>query len=340
MQQELLALRVTAIADETPDAKTFFLHPTDGRPVPYQAGQFLTFLFDFGGHETRRSYSMSSAPGLDDPLAVTVKRVENGEISRYLLDRVRVGDVLRSLPPSGRFVLDDETTGDLVLVGAGSGITPLFSMVKTALATQPGRRVLLIYASRNAQSAIFFDELSALAKQHPGRFTLLPQFSAEGQRLNNARLEALLLQHLRGPQTDVRAYLCGPADFMRLVRITLIFMGFHAEQIRQEHFVVEAPPAPPVPTLAIPSRVTVVFREKIQHLSVPAGQYLLAAALEAGIPLPYSCRGGRCSTCAVRCTQGRVAMRINDVLTARDLSDGWVLTCTGYAESEEVRLEV
>ena len=340
MHLETLPLRVTAIAAETPDAKTFFLHSPDGSPVPYRAGQFLTFLFDFGGHEVRRSYSMSSAPGVDADLAVTVKRVENGEISRYLLDRVGVGDVLRSLPPSGRFVLDGEINGDLVLIGAGSGITPLFSMLKTVLATQPTRRVLLIYASRDARSAIFYEKILAFSRQHPDRFTLLAPFSAEGQRLNNARLENLLLRHLRGPRTETRAYLCGPADFMRLARITLLFMGFHADQIRQEHFVVETPPAPPVPTLSTPSRVTIWFRGKTHHVAVPAGQYLLTAALEAGISLPYSCRGGRCATCAARCTHGRVAMRINDVLTARDLADGWVLTCTGYAESEEVKLEV
>jgi len=339
MQQELLALRVTAIAAETADAKTFFLQPTDGGLVPYQAGQFLTFLFEVNGHEIRRSYSMNSAPGVDAHLAVTVKRVENGAISRYLLDRVRGGDVLRSLPPSGRFVLDDETTGDLVLVGAGSGITPLFSLLKTALATQPSRRVLLIYASRDARSAIFYEKILALAQQHPDRFTLLPQFSTEGQRLTNARLENLLLRHLTGPRTHARAYLCGPADFMRLARITFLFLGFHADQLRQEHFVVEAVPAPPVPTLATPSRVRIAFRGKMHHLTVPAGQYLLTAALEAGISLPYSCRGGRCSTCAARCTRGRVAMRLNDVLTARDVSEGWVLTCTGYAESAEVELE-
>lgn len=345
MPDETLTLRVSAIVVETADTKTFVLQPTDGRAVPYRAGQFLTFLFDFQGHEVRRSYSMSSAPGVDADLSVTVKRVENGEVSRYLLDRVGVGDVLRALPPSGRFVLDDETAGDLVLVGAGSGITPLFSILKTALVTQPNRRVLLVYASRDAKSAIFYEKILELARRHSDRFTLLPQFSAEGRRLNNARLEGLLVGHLRGPRTKqerlpVRVYLCGPAGFMRLARITLLFMGFHTEQIRQEHFVIEAPPAPPVPTLATPSRLTVLFRGKTHVLTVPAGQYLLTAALEAGLPLPYSCRGGRCSACAARCTSGRVAMRINDVLTARDLSDGWVLTCTGYAESEEVRLEV
>lgn len=339
MQQNLLSLRVTALVAETADAKTFFLRPTDGRSVPYQAGQFLTFLFEVNGHEIRRSYSMSSAPGVDADLAVTVKRVENGEISRYLLNRVRVGDVLRSLPPSGRFTLAEETGGDLVLIGAGSGITPLFSILKTVLATQPTRRVLLMYASREARSAIFYGQLLALSRQHPDRFTLLTPFSAEGQRLTNARLESLLRRHLHGPRDPVRAYLCGPADFMRLARITLLFVGFHADQIRQEHFVVETTPVPPVPTLSVPSRVTIRFRGKTHRLAVPAGQYLLTAALEAGISLPYSCRGGRCATCAARCTSGRIAMRLNDVLTARDLSEGWVLTCTGYAESEEVELD-
>jgi ring-1,2-phenylacetyl-CoA epoxidase subunit PaaE len=337
MNEETLALRVEAIFSETPDAKTFALRPADGSPVSYQAGQFLTFLFNFHGHEVRRSYSMSSAPGVDEALSVTVKRVENGEASRFLLDRVRVGDTLRALPPSGRFVLDD-SAGPLVLLGAGSGITPLFSLLKMALATQPARAVLLLYASRDARSTMFREPLATLARQHPDRLTLLHQYSAEGQRLNNARLETLLRRHLGTDPADARFYLCGPSDFMRMARITLLFMGFHADQLRQEHFVVETPPAPPL--LAVPSRVTLVFRGKTHVLDVPAGQYLLTAALDAGLPLPYSCRGGRCATCVARCRSGQVAMRINDVLTARDLSAGLVLTCTGYAESGEVTLDV
>ncbi len=340
MKQEILTLRVRAIRPEAPEVVTYFLEPTDGQPVSYRAGQFLTLLFDFRGHEVRRSYSLSSAPGVDAELAITVKRITNGEVSRYLLDRLRVGDILRALPPTGRFVLDDETTDDLLLIAAGSGITPVFSILKSVLTTQPARSVTLIYASRDAQNTIFFDEINALVAQHSDRLTVLYQRSAEGQRLNNQRLERLVTRHLRGPRATAHGYLCGPEEFMRMARITLLFLGFQADQIRQEQFVIEAPPAPPVPTRSTPSRVTLFFREKTHVLDVPAGEYLLTAALAAGIPLPYSCRGGRCSACAARCTAGRVALRINDVLTARDLAEGWVLTCTGYAESEAVTLEV
>ncbi|MBC7892374.1 MAG: ferredoxin--NADP reductase [Sphingobacteriaceae bacterium] len=343
--QEILTLCVRAIRPEAPEVATYFLESTDGQAVSYRAGQFLTLLFDFQGHEVRRSYSLSSAPGVDAELAITVKRIVNGEVSRYLFDHLHVGDTLRALPPSGRFVLDEETTGDLLLIAAGSGITPLFSILKSVLATQPSRPVILIYASRDDRNTIFLNEINALADRHPARLTVLYQRSAEGQRLNNQRLERLVLNHLRGPRAKqerlaTRGYLCGPEEFMRMARITLLFMGFHADQIRREQFVIEAPPAPPVPTLSTPSRVTLLFREKTHILDVPAGEYLLTAALAAGIPLPYSCRGGRCSACAARCTAGRVAMRINDVLTARDLAEGWVLTCTGYAESEAVTLEV
>ncbi len=338
MQEDTLLFHIAAIRDETPDAKTFVLRPTDGQMVPYRAGQFLTFLFKSKGAELRRSYSLSSAPGVDADLAVTVKRVENGEISRYLFDRLHVGNGLRALPPSGRFFLNEDPSGDLVLIAAGSGITPVFSILKTALFAQPDRRILLIYASRDARSTIFREALDALARQHPDRLTVVYQRSAEGQRLNNQRLERLVDRQVHGHRANSRVYLCGPSDFMRMARITLLFMGFHDEQIRQEHFVIETPPAPP--RLSVPSRVTLLFRGKPHLLQVPAGQYLLTAALAAGLPLPYSCRGGRCATCVARCLNGKIAMRINDVLTARDLAEGWVLTCTGYAETAEVTLEV
>ncbi|MCY7349129.1 MAG: ferredoxin--NADP reductase [Cytophagaceae bacterium] len=348
MEEVVLRLRIKGIIRETPDVKTFVLEPTENRVIPYRAGQFLTVLLPLHGRDVRRSYSLSSSPEADQDLAITVKRVTNGAVSRHLLDSLRMGDELRCLPPAGRFTLDDASTDGLFLIGAGSGMTPLFSLLKTALHTQPHRKITLLDANRDARSAIFFNELNLLAQQHPDRLTVLHLFStpSDGQparRLNNHLLERLVRLHVQGDWSMIRFYVCGPPDFMRMVRITLRFMGFGPDQIRLENFVVEAiPVAEVLPTdpNAPPSRVTLIFRETKYHLAVAPGTYLLTAALAAGIPLPYSCRGGRCSACAARCLSGRVVMRINDVLTERDLAEGWVLTCTGHAESEEVVLSV
>ena len=365
---DLLPLRITRIQPEiatatSTDVNSYYLEPVDGGPVPYRAGQFLTLVIAYrtGGlnnHEVRRSYSLSSAPAVDKRLRLTIKRIPNGEISRYLFNTLRVGDVLMSLPPAGRFTLDESHTDDLVLIGAGSGITPLFSILKQVLLTEPNRRVTLLYSNTHEQSIIFRDELDDLHRRYADRFRLTHLLSSptgnwtglhrnfRRGRLNNVMLERLLPELIGGSNPDnLRFYVCGPGDYMRMVQFTLVFRGIRPEQIRRENFVIEPVTLTPPLTEAIDRTVLLRFRKRGMEnreveISVPAYKSILQAALDEGIALPYSCRGGRCSTCAARCTAGRVVMTINDVLTERDLADGWVLTCTGYPASDGVIIEL
>jgi ring-1,2-phenylacetyl-CoA epoxidase subunit PaaE len=341
-------LRVKALRDETPDTRSFVLEPTDGLPLRYRAGQFLTLLLNLTGTEIRRSYSLSSAPGIDPDPTLTIKRVPNGAASRYLLDHLRVGDELRALKPAGRFTLDpsDGTPRDLVFFAAGSGITPVFALLKTTLYTEPTACCTLIFSNRSPRSTIYRSELDQLAEQFPDRFALQHWWSQppDGfpKRLNNAAVERLVGEVLRYPPERAEWYLCGPEDYMRMIRIVLLFLGINPERIHREAFVVEAPDAPPpIRDLdAPPCQVQIRYRNRVYDLTVPPGQYILTAALKDGIALPYSCRGGRCSACTARCTSGRVKMTINDVLTDRDLREGYVLTCTGIPETDEVVLEI
>lgn len=349
MTDDLLHLRVIEVAAETPDATSFFLEPLNGKPVVYRAGQFLTLILqNRNGHDVRRSYSLSSTPG-EKLLRLTVKRLHNGEMSRYLLNTLRVGDVLTSLHPAGRFTLDEDQTGDLMLFGAGSGITPLFGLLKQVLQADPARRVTLVYSNSDEQSIIFRNELDDLKRRFPERFQLLYLLSNPADdwnglrgRLNNVRLEQMLpgLTGISAPES-LQFYICGPTDYMRMVQFTLVFSGFSPDQIRHENFVIEpAPVSPSLPLLAQDRMVLLTFRNREINIQVPAYKSILQAALDEGVNLPYSCRGGRCSTCASRCVAGRVYMTINDVLTERDLADGWVLTCTGYPESDGVVIEI
>lgn len=381
MTQDILQLRIVRIKQEIAtasraDTNSYFLEPTDGQPVPYRAGQFLTLLLNHptngpNDHEVRRSYSLSSAP--DEPLRLTIKRVTNGEISRFLLDTLRVGDVLTSLFPAGRFVLDPDQTGDLVLFGAGSGITPLFSILKHVLHSETTRRVALLYSNSNERSIIFRDELDDLQRQYPDRFGLTYLLSNPPDdwsklrgsirlgRLNNVMLDGLLPTLIGASErSDLHCYVCGPGDYMRMVQFTLIFSGIRPEQILRENFVITPVVLMPPPALAQDRTVVLRFRnsnrivrEIVDHevtarevedrevvITVPAYKSILQAALDEGVVLPYSCRGGRCSTCIARCTAGSVQMTINDVLTERDLAEGWVLTCTGYPAGDGVVIEV
>lgn len=359
MNEELIHLQVSEIIRETHDTKTLILQPVSGQPIPYQAGQFLTLLFHHLGHEVRRSYSLSSTPGdassgePAEPLSLTIKRVENGEISRHLLDHLHVGDALTSLPPTGRFTLEThpDQQRDIVLIGAGSGISPLFGILKQVLRDEPKSHVTLLYCNTSERNIIFYSQLEALQKQYSDRFQLIHLLSQPSDdwrktgnirrgRLNNWLLENMLPELTRFERDAARWYICGPFAFMRMVQITLIYAGIRLDAIKKENFVIEPVTRTPPPELAKDHRILLRYRGTEYDIDVPAYKSILQAALDHGIPLPYSCKGGRCSSCAVRLKAGEIHMTINDVLTERDLNNGWVLTCTGYPASEGVELEV
>lgn len=347
MSDSLIFLRVRNIIIEKFNVKTFVFERTDGEKLNYSAGQFLTFLIDMHGHEVRRSYSMSSAPEVDAFPAITVKRISNGEISRFWLDHVEEGDVFKCLPPSGRFILEISKgePRDIVLIGAGSGITPLFSILKQALITEKECVVTLIYANRSQNHTLFWDHIQDWQHQFPARLKVIHIHSQPSDewngirgRINNTRLEQMIGKSLVHDKNKAKFFICGPFELMRSVEITLHYLHFQKDQIRRENFVIRNPPSEP--RVEIAQDVRLIFKGKRYDLHVPVDKTILQAALDSGIHLPYSCKGGICATCAGICRSGQVFMTINDVLTDADLSQGWILTCTAYPQSENVLIEM
>lgn len=334
---EHLQLRIKNIRQETNSSKSYFIEEAGGKKIEYKAGQFFTLLVNLHDREVRRSYSISSAPGVDKDIYFTIKRIENGELSRYLFDHLKTGDILTSLPPTGRFTIDEPESKLAVFISAGSGITPVFSLIKHILYQFAGTNVLLIYQNHNEEESIFREELLLLQKKFEQRFTLREIFShptvsnKPSQRLNNNLLEKILLQNLT--DAPVRFYLCGPEAFMRMAQFTLKVMGYSHESIRRENFFATAPP-PPFMTDTTPHNVIINYHNKKYHIQVGYPSNILEVALKHHIRLPFSCRGGRCSTCTSRCTSGRVKMSINDVLTPKDLRNGLILTCVSYPETD------
>ncbi|MDR3713863.1 MAG: iron-sulfur cluster-binding domain-containing protein [Puia sp.] len=346
---EPLIFRITDIAPETRDAATLKLEPVGGELyVPgkmpaYEAGQFLTFLLTLRGRALRRSYSICSAPGVDPFLAVTIKRVANGEVSRYLLDHCRVGDTLVSLPPFGRFTLatHPQQQRNIFFIAAGSGMIPVFSLLKKVLREEPLSRVTLLSQDRDEDSILFRKSLAVLRVRFPLSFHWSAFLSKPADpRINGRHLNSTILEETVGrqgasvPDAETLFFLCGPLPFMRMSWFTLRVMGIEERQIKKENFTVDAVPAPPVSTDNRPRRVTIHYRQKTCTIRVAYPDTILTAALHQGIPLPYSCRGGRCSACMARCLDGQVKMSINEVLSEKDLEQGWVLTCVGYAETD------
>ena len=332
---ERWTLEVTAVEREANDTKTIYFRRADGGPFPYRAGQFLTLLFLSHDRELRRSYSFCTTPDTDPVPGITVKRVPNGEISRYLLDHLRVGDALISLPPAGRFLLDDGA-GIHFFVAAGSGIVPVYSLLKQALSQRSQPRVLLLSQFHDAPGAPFYDNLQSLSVKHsPERFRWVDFLTIRNGRLNNWWLEQWLFAVLSPDVfSDTRFYICGPPAFMRMAQFTLRTLGIAEAHIKREHFTVEHIPAPPPVFDRTARKITIHDGSGTHAFEVKWPDAVLAAGLRQGIPLPYSCRAGRCSTCAARCVKGKVRMTINEVLTDDDLRAGLVLTCVGYAETD------
>lgn len=350
-----IALKVKGILPEAKETITLLLERTDGAPLNYKAGQFLTLILPINGRELRRSYSFSSAPGLDPTASITIKRVINGEASRFLQDHLQVGDELQTLPPAGKFTLEDIRGPRLFFIAAGSGMVPVFSLLKTALSQDQAKQVTVLSQFRDEESILFKKSLEELETRYKPRFRWVNLLSGAVKktpgtpgdvsggskrigRLNNWLLEELLGELLLiesdGDKQDPYFFLCGPPAFMRMAQFTLRLMGIAGTQIKKENFTVEYVPPPPLLTDTSPKKITLHTANRSYQFEAAWPTTILQAGLDNHIPMPYSCRGGRCSTCVAKCLKGEVKMSINEVLTDKDLLTGLVLPCVGYAATD------
>lgn len=335
----MLQLKVEAIQFETADTATFFLSEISGRKINYLPGQFITLVFTHHHEEVRRSYSLSSSPD-EELLSITVKRVTNGEISRFMLTKVKPGTIINAVEPAGRFTIPDlEAAKDIMLFAAGSGIVPVFSQLKYILNREGKSRLTLIYSSQDQDSVLFETQLNELQTQHPDRLRVIHLLSSEGNRLNNITVEQLVKQNTYFGFDTAEFYLCGPFSYMRMVRLTLLFMGLDNSQIRKENFVLETVPVTAGYINYPPQTIRIQFNNELHDLQVGENQTILQAALQNNIALPYSCRAGICSACTAKCSSGKIDMAVNDVLTDLDLAHGFILTCTGHPVSDDVVIE-
>ena len=335
---DVINFRVEQVRLETPVCYTYFLREVTGKSIAYKAGQFLTLLLTINGREVRRSYSLSSAPLVDANLSITVKRVPNGEASRYIIDNIKEGDVIQALLPAGRFTINQPNEKLFCFIAAGSGISPIYALIKSLLNKPSEQKLLLIYQSRKEDTAIFRKQLLLLQEGYRNRFTIIELFSQPGshsippRRLNNFLLEQIIRQHVH--TTSVQFYICGPALFMKMGEFTLKTLGYESSKIFKENFVIDTPAPPALMIDSKPRKVSIHYKHDEFDVQVKYPESILQAALRQHVHLPYSCRGGRCSTCTVRLLSGKVKMSINDVLTEKDIADGLVLTCVGYAETD------
>ncbi|RAY13531.1 3-ketosteroid-9-alpha-hydroxylase [Actinomadura craniellae] len=332
-----LEVRVVEVVRETADARSLVLEPVgEGRDrFAYRPGQFLTLR----AGRVARCYSLSSSPARDEKLKVTVKRVAGGEGSNWICDNVAEGDVLQVLRPAGTFV-PRSLDVDLLLLAAGSGITPVMSILKSCLYAGTGS-VTLVYANRDEHSVIFRDELVALAGEHGDRLTVVHWLeSVQGLPTLSG------LRALARPYTGREAFVCGPGPFMDLVVAALAGLGVPDGRVHLERFssltgdpFTEEPEETGDagdPEDAVP--VEVELDGETRTVSWPRGRRLLDTLLAAGLDAPYSCREGSCSACACILLEGEVEMERNEVLDARDLADGLILACQATPVTDRFKI--
>lgn len=327
---------VTRIVKETDDARTYVLAPLDG-PFTYRAGQFCTFHVNVDGTDLYRSYSMSSAPETDTEMMTTVKRVPGGRVSNWLHDNVSEGDEVQITRPAGTFLLRPGE-GTVFGFAGGSGITPILSLAKSALATTD-RDVRLLIADRDRSSAIFDAVTDELVAQYPGRLTVVRHFDDEKGLLDPAAVREFV-----GTETAPDSYLCGPEPFMDMIESALAGtgnvyserFGTAAEPIKPEDAAAAA--AAPAPSVEVEGTVSIRLGNK--RVSVPRhpGETLLESARRAGLAPPFSCEAGNCATCIAKITDGSATMRVNDALSDDEIADGYTLTCQAVPDSTSIKV--
>lgn len=352
-------LRVDRVVRETAEAASYVLEIPDAlqQAFTYEAGQFCNVQVTVEGRTHMRCYSMSSSPAVDASLQLTVKRVPGGIVSNWIVDHLAPGDEVSLTPPTGFFQLAPGD-GEVLAFAAGSGITPVYSVLKTALATTD-RRVRLLYANRDRDSVIFDAGLRALEARHRDRLLVVHHLDAEQGYVDEAAVRAFAGGAVAGGEVgtfggtggpggtgglaSAECYICGPEPFMDVVEQALSGIGADPTRCHVERFTAAEVPVVPAPPAgatgatgaAAPgsAQVTIELGGHTDTTGHRPGTTVLQVARQMGMAPPYSCESGNCATCMAKVVEGSVSMRANNALTPEEVDDGWVLTCQAVPSS-------
>lgn len=348
-------LKVIEVRPEAEDTVclSFEVPPALREDYRFTAGQHIGVRLSLAGEELRRTYSLVSAPG-DAELRIGVRVHPDGRLSRHLDSEVRAGDTLDVLTPNGSFhtALDPQNRKTYAAFVAGCGITPVLSIAKATLTAEPDSRVLLFYGNRATPRIMFLEELQALKDTHLARLSLHFLFSREPQdiELLNGRLDGDKVRQLADALFEPKAvdeyFLCGPGDLIDNVSAALVGLGVDARRIHSERFAVAERPGAvqrPISTAARVeggTAVTIVMDGRRRGFSMPmSSETVLEAAERAGLDLPFSCRGGVCSTCRTKVVKGEVEMAQNYALEPWEVEAGFVLACQSRPTTPELELD-
>lgn len=347
-------LKVTDIVRETPDCVSVAFHIPDSlkEDFHYIHGQYVTVKMHIGGEEFRRSYSICSSPVLEEDLRIAIKKVSGGRVSSFINERLKPGDVLDVMTPMGNFFtkLDPSNKKNYILFAGGSGITPMLSILKTILHREPLSKTILFYGNQDEESIIFKAHLENLAEKYKDRFklyTILDKPSSGTPELftgimNPEKVKTLMDRFVDMSQ-DNEYFICGPSGMMNSVENTLQNMQVPKQRIHLEYFTVSLEQEKKGTVSDLPfvqSQVTVILdgEETVLPLS-SNGPAILDAALDAGLDVPFACKGAVCCTCRAKLLKGQVKMDMNYALSDEEVKEGYVLTCQSHPLTPEVAVD-
>jgi ring-1,2-phenylacetyl-CoA epoxidase subunit PaaE len=333
IQQET-ALAVSVVFDIPENLKSRF---------HFSAGQYITLQKEINGKKVRRAYSICSTPK-NEEIRVAIKAVENGTFSLYATSQLKVGDAIEISTPEGRFLLNSEPNKNYIGFAAGSGITPILSMVKTVLKTEPSSNFTLIYGNRSTANTIFYEELNALKETYSKRFKLHYIFSREDVKNElkgriDQNVTNYFVKNMYRETSFNAAFLCGPEEMIQQVSNTLENAKISKENIYFELFTASLDATATSEVKEGTTEVTVLLDDEETSFTMKQSDELLSAILRNNLDAPYSCQGGVCSSCLGKITKGKAVMVKNSILTDSEIEEGFVLTCQAHPITSKISID-
>lgn len=347
-------LRVAEVKRETPDAVSvrFELPEKLRETFQFRAGQHLTFRRDFAGEEVRRNYSVCVSPS-EGVLKIGVKKITGGVFSGWVNDHLKAGDEIEVMAPHGSFCwsFDDKARREYVAFAGGSGITPVLSLLKTAMAMEAHSRFTLFYGNRNSMGVMFLEEIAALKDRYLDRLSVFHFLEEEEEEIElfNGRLDRAkadeILSSLVAPKNVDAFFICGPGPMMDAIEEALLAKNVEKPRILIERFTTgplsaaQAAAAREMEEKAAGLKMSVTLNgRRMQVAFDPKKHSILDNVRAAGLPAPFACKGGVCATCRAKVTAGEVQMKVNYGLSEQEIAEGYVLTCQATPVSEGVAL--
>lgn len=345
-------LQVKKVIKETEDAITIVFDNPDAE-ITYKPGQYLTLILDINGEKFRRSYSLSSSPDYDIEIAVTIKKIGGGKVSHHLNHSLKSGDWIEIMEPLGNFTtnFNPESSRTLVMFAGGSGITPLISIIKSALVLEPNSKVILVYQNRNESSIIFNELISELLLKYKDRFKVLhylsqpsPEWGGIKGRLSGNEIKKILKDTSSGCP-NIHVFSCGPEGMMSNVDSSLDEIDLPLNRRYKESFTTSSTSSDTNKNTTVKkeqtsSEVTIILDNEEHVLQVPKNEYILEMALDADLDMPFSCQSGLCTSCRGKLVSGEVSMEDPDGISEDEIAEGYILTCISLPASEKIKIEI